>query len=122
MNEGGGLPTGLNILGLAVGATGILWLIPGLTDLLTGVFGLSQIIWFVWLGIVLLRSKLSGIMIAHVQEGFASASSHESTAIVDHLQACYQAVCDSRRPPPRTPLKKPFVSGAKIDNILASLL
>jgi hypothetical protein len=28
-----------------------------LTDL-GGVFGLSQIIWFVWLGIVLLRSNL----------------------------------------------------------------
>jgi hypothetical protein len=54
----GGLPKGLNILGLVVGAVGILSLIPGLTDVLTGVFGLSQIIWFVWLGIVLLRRAL----------------------------------------------------------------
>ena len=53
----GGLPKGLNILGLLVGAVGILSIIPGLTDL-TGVFGLSQIIWFVWLGIVLLRNNL----------------------------------------------------------------
>jgi hypothetical protein len=53
----GGLPRGLSLLGLGVGAVGILSLIPGLTDLLTGVFGLGQIIWFVWLGIVLLRSK-----------------------------------------------------------------
>jgi len=53
----GGLPKGLNILGLVVGAVGIISIIPGLTDLLTGVFGLSQIIWFVWLGIVLLRSN-----------------------------------------------------------------
>jgi hypothetical protein len=30
-----------------------------LTDLMIGVFGLSQIIWFVWLGIVLLRSNPS---------------------------------------------------------------
>ena len=52
----GGLPKGLNILGLLVGAVGIISIIPGLTDL-TGVFGLSQIIWFVWLGIVLLRSN-----------------------------------------------------------------
>lgn len=50
----GGLAKGLNILGLLVGSVGIISLIPGLTDL-TGVFGLSQIIWFVWLGIVLLR-------------------------------------------------------------------
>ncbi len=52
----GGLPKGLNILGLLVGAVGIITIFPGLTDL-TGVFGLSQIIWFVWLGIVLLRSN-----------------------------------------------------------------
>lgn len=53
----GGLPKALNILGLIVGAVGIISLVPGLTDLLIGVFGLSQIIWFVWLGIVLLRSN-----------------------------------------------------------------
>ena len=52
----GGLPKGLNILGLLVGAVGIISVIPGLASL-TGVFGLSQIIWFVWLGIVLLRSN-----------------------------------------------------------------
>ena len=53
--RGGGLPKGLNILGVLVGAVGIISLIPGLIEL-TGVFGLSQMIWFVWLGIVLLRS------------------------------------------------------------------
>lgn len=47
---------GLNILGLLVGAVGIVSLIPGLTDLV-GAFGLGQVIWFVWLAIVLLRSK-----------------------------------------------------------------
>ena len=54
----GGLPKGLNILGLLVGAVGILSLIPGLTDL-TGLFGISQLIWYAWLGIVLLRSNAS---------------------------------------------------------------
>ena len=53
----GGLPKALNIIGLFVGAAGIISIIPGLTDLLTGVFGASQIIWFIWLGIVLLRSN-----------------------------------------------------------------
>jgi hypothetical protein len=53
----GGLPKGLNILGLLVGAVGIISIIPGLTELMTGVFGLSQTIWFVWLGIVLLQSN-----------------------------------------------------------------
>jgi hypothetical protein len=53
----GGFPKSLNILGLLVGAAGILSLLPGLTEPMIGVFGLSQIIWFVWLGIVLLRSN-----------------------------------------------------------------
>jgi len=54
----GGLPKGLNILGLLVGAVGVISLVPGLADL-GGVFGLSQIVWFVWLGIILLRSNPS---------------------------------------------------------------
>ena len=51
----GGLPRGLGVLGLLVGALGIVSIVPGLTELMTGVFGLSQIVWFTWLGIVLLR-------------------------------------------------------------------
>jgi hypothetical protein len=54
--KAGGLPRGLNILGLLAGALGILSILPGLTDL-TGIFGVDQMIWFAWLGIVLLRSK-----------------------------------------------------------------
>ncbi|MBX3001689.1 MAG: DUF4386 family protein [Caldilineaceae bacterium] len=52
----GGLPRGLAILGLLVGAVGVISLVPGLTELMVGVFGLSQILWFIWLGIVLLRN------------------------------------------------------------------
>lgn len=52
----GGLPKGLNILGLLVGAVGIISIFPGLTGLIE-VYGLSKIIWFIWLGIVLLRSN-----------------------------------------------------------------
>jgi hypothetical protein len=52
----GGLPKGLNILGLLVGAVGIISILPWLTDLV-GVFGLGQLTWFVWLGIVLLRNN-----------------------------------------------------------------
>jgi hypothetical protein len=51
----GGLPKGLTVLGRLVGAVGIISILPGLTTL-TGIFGLSQIVWYVWLGIVLLRS------------------------------------------------------------------
>lgn len=53
----GGLPKGLNILGVLVGAVGIITIIPALNSLVA-LFGLGQIIWFIWLGIVLLRSKL----------------------------------------------------------------
>lgn len=50
-----GLARGLNILGMLVGAVGLFSILPGLTAL-TGVFGLGQMIWFVWLGMMLLRS------------------------------------------------------------------
>ncbi len=54
----GGLPKGLNLLGVLVGVVGILTIIPAL-NALVAVFGLGQIIWFVWLGIVLLRNNPS---------------------------------------------------------------
>ena len=54
----GGLPKGLNILGLSVGTVGIITIIPALNALVS-VFGLGQIVWFVWLGIVLLRNNPS---------------------------------------------------------------
>jgi hypothetical protein len=52
----GGLPKALNALGLLVGAIGIITIIPTLTDF-TGLFGVGQIIWFAWLGIMLLRGN-----------------------------------------------------------------
>ena len=51
-----GLPKPLNILGLVIGVVGILTIIPVLNNFV-GVFGLGQIVWFIWLGIVLLRSN-----------------------------------------------------------------
>jgi hypothetical protein len=53
--RGGGRTKALVILGLLVGAIGIITIIPAVNDL-TGLFGIGQIIWFVGLGIVLLRS------------------------------------------------------------------
>jgi hypothetical protein len=53
----GELPKGLNVLGLVVGAVGIISLVPMLTGTLGPVFGLGQIIWFIWMGIVLLRNN-----------------------------------------------------------------
>jgi hypothetical protein len=52
--RGSGLSRALNYLGVAIGVAGILSVLPGLA-LLAGVFGLSQVVWFVWLGLNLLR-------------------------------------------------------------------
>jgi Domain of unknown function (DUF4386) len=54
--QGGGLPKALNYLGVVIGVAGILTVVPGL-DVVTDVFGLSQIVWFAWLGIVMLRDN-----------------------------------------------------------------
>ncbi len=52
----GGLPKGASALGLFVGAIGIVTILPALNDF-TGLFGLGQIVWFIWLGIVFLRNN-----------------------------------------------------------------
>ena len=49
---GGRLPKGLNILGIASGAAGLVTLVPGLSDVGI-IFGLGSIVWFAWVGIVL---------------------------------------------------------------------
>jgi hypothetical protein len=56
----GGLPRGVNILGLLVGTVGIITIVPALNSFVA-VFGLGQIIWFIWMGIVLLRSTLDKV-------------------------------------------------------------
>ena len=53
------LPAALSYLGFIVGAAGILTVIPSLAELGT-VFGLGQIIWFAWLGIIMIRARPSG--------------------------------------------------------------
>jgi hypothetical protein len=61
-----GLPKGLNYLGLVVGVVGLVSAVPGLNDV-AGLFGMSQMLWFIWLGIVLLRSKPSAAAEADVR-------------------------------------------------------
>jgi hypothetical protein len=50
------LPKALNYLGMFIGIVGIVSVFPGLSDL-AGLFGITQIIWFIGLGITLLRTK-----------------------------------------------------------------
>jgi hypothetical protein len=51
-----GLPRALNYLGIVIGAAGILSALPGLGDVGL-IFGLVQIVWFIWVGIVMLRGR-----------------------------------------------------------------
>ena len=55
----GELPRALNYLGVVIGVAGILSAVPALGELGGYIFGLGQIVWFVWLGIVMLRSSPS---------------------------------------------------------------
>lgn len=50
------LPRALNYLGLLVGGAGIVTTVPALSEL-GAIFGLGSIVWFIWVGAVLLRSR-----------------------------------------------------------------
>ena len=52
------LPRSLNYLGVALGVTGILTLIPTFVEATESMaFGLGIIVWSIWLGVVLLRRR-----------------------------------------------------------------
>jgi hypothetical protein len=55
----GGLPRALNYLGVAVGVAGIVSAVPALAELFIYIFALGGIVWFIWLGIVMLRGRTS---------------------------------------------------------------
>ncbi len=55
----GGLPRLFNYFGILVGAAGLITIIPALGEVGGMIFGLTQIIWFAWLGIALLRQPRS---------------------------------------------------------------
>ena len=57
----GEFPRLLNYIGLLVGVAGILSAIPALGEIGGAIFGLGQIVWFVWIGIDLLRTDASAI-------------------------------------------------------------
>ena len=51
----------LNYIGVAVGLAGIISIIPVFAGLFIFIFALGQIVWFIWLGIMLLRSNTSRV-------------------------------------------------------------
>jgi hypothetical protein len=65
----------LNILGVVVGVAGIISIVPALADLFISIFALGQIVWFMWLGIVMLRRS----QIAATQASAAFVT-HQRTA------------------------------------------
>jgi len=58
--RGHALPTWLNWLGLLVGAAGVISAVPGLADVAV-VFGLLVMVWFVGLGVTLLREHPANV-------------------------------------------------------------
>jgi len=59
--KAGQFPKVLNYLGAAIGVAGLLTVIPAIAEIVVMVYALGQIVWFVWLGIVLLRGSSSAI-------------------------------------------------------------
>lgn len=55
----GEFPKALNYLGVVVGAAGIISAVPALGEIGGMIFGFGQLVWFFWLGIVMLRSSKS---------------------------------------------------------------
>lgn len=55
----GGLNKILNYFGLIIGVAGIISIIPALADVGGMTFGLAMIVWFAWMGIILLRGRSS---------------------------------------------------------------
>jgi hypothetical protein len=44
---------------VAIGVAGIISVVPALAELFIYIFALGQIVWFIWLGIVMLRGSPS---------------------------------------------------------------
>ena len=65
------LPRALNYLGLTAGAAGLITVIPALEGV-GAVFGIGLIIWFAWLGVLLLKDETPGDVHTYVGEGSSS--------------------------------------------------
>ena len=55
----GKLSKALNYIGLVIGLAGIITVVPALGELGGMIFGLGQIVWFLWVGIIMLRNSPS---------------------------------------------------------------
>lgn len=71
----GEFPKALNYIGVVIGVAGLISVVPILGELRGLIFGLGQIVWFVWLGIVMLRTSPS----VAVEESDALIPRHGTT-------------------------------------------
>ncbi|UCH10228.1 MAG: DUF4386 family protein [Fidelibacterota bacterium] len=55
----GELPKVLNYLGAVIGIAGIVSVVPPLAEIFIYIYALGEIVWFIWLGIVMLRGSPS---------------------------------------------------------------
>jgi len=55
--KAGEFPKALNYIGVVIGVAGLISVVPILGELRGLIFGLGQIVWFVWLGIAMLRTS-----------------------------------------------------------------
>ena len=56
--RGGYFGRGLHYLGYLVGAAGVVSVIPAAAEISASIFGLTQIVWFAWLAIAMLRRPM----------------------------------------------------------------
>ena len=56
----------LHYLGFVVGAAGVVSVIPAAAEISASIFGLTQIVWFAWLGIAMLRQPVAAAQSAAV--------------------------------------------------------
>ena len=87
----GKLPRVLNWLGVAIGAAGVLSVVPALNDVAYG-FGLLVIVWFAWLGIAMLRTTTrqtdaAGIIVTTSASAAASSTPRPSSPQPSHIPA-----------------------------------
>ena len=66
----GALPKALGWLGLAIGVLGLASVVPALNDAAMA-FGLLEIVWFAWVGVVLVRGVRGSVSTQHVASSAA---------------------------------------------------
>lgn len=57
----GSFSRALHYLGYVVGAAGIISVVPAAAEISASIFGLTQIVWFAWLGVAMLRTEETAV-------------------------------------------------------------